>query len=49
MNWLPLIMGTTAFIYVHSFNRIMKLYKESEYTMTWVEFGRSHLLVQPSV
>jgi hypothetical protein len=30
-------MGTTAVFYVHSFNHIMKLYRESGYTLTWAE------------
>jgi hypothetical protein len=30
-------MGTTAFCYIHSFNHIMKLYKDSGYTLTWSE------------
>lgn len=38
MNWvLPIVMGTTAVFYVHSFNHIMKLYRESGYTLTWAE------------
>lgn len=38
MNWvLPIVIGTTALCYVHSFNHIMKLYKESDYTLTWSE------------
>jgi hypothetical protein len=31
-------MGTTAVFYVHSFNHVMKLYRESEYTLSWSEF-----------
>jgi hypothetical protein len=35
MNWLlPIVMGTTAMVYVHSFNRIFKLYEKSERTLT---------------
>ncbi len=38
MNWvLPIVMGTTAVFYVHSFNHIMKLYRDSAYTLTWTE------------
>lgn len=49
MNWLlPIIMGTTAFAYVHSFNRVMKAYKDSQYTMTWAQFGQSLLLPNES-
>jgi len=31
-------MGTTAVFYVHSFNHIINLYRESGYTLTWKEF-----------
>lgn len=35
MNWLlPIVIGTTAMIYVHSFNRMIKLYEKSERTLT---------------
>jgi hypothetical protein len=35
MNWLfPIVIGTTAMIYIHSFNRIIKLYEKSERTLT---------------
>lgn len=38
MNWvLPIVMGTTAMCYIHSWNHIMKLYRDSEYTLTWSE------------
>jgi len=38
MNWLlPIVMGTTAFAYVHIFNDTAKLYRESGYTLTWKE------------
>jgi hypothetical protein len=34
MNWLlPIVIGTTAWIYVHSFNRIMNLYEKSDRTL----------------
>lgn len=39
MNWmLPIVIGTTAFFYIHSFNKTMIEYKNSEYTMSWNEF-----------
>jgi hypothetical protein len=39
MNWLlPIVMGTTAFMYVTIFNHTMKIYGDSGYTMTWQEF-----------
>jgi hypothetical protein len=39
MNWiLPVVIGTTVVCYVHSFNHVMKLYKDSGYTLTWEEF-----------
>jgi hypothetical protein len=35
MNWiLPIVIGTTVMVYVHSFNRIFKLYEKSERTLT---------------
>lgn len=38
MNWLiPIVMGTTAVVYINSFNHIMKLYSDSGYTLTWEE------------
>jgi hypothetical protein len=38
MNWiLPIVMGTTAVVYINSFNHIAKIYAESEYTLTWNE------------
>jgi tetrahydromethanopterin S-methyltransferase subunit C len=41
MNWLiAVVMGTTAMAYVHSFNRIIKLYEKSERTLTLEEVLR---------
>lgn len=46
MNWmLSVIVGTTAVIYVNSFNHIMKLYKESGYTLTWRELLDKNLTI----
>ena len=57
MNWvLPIVIGSTALCYVHSFNHIMKLYKDSDYTLTWAELieknlpeGVFNFVSQPSV
>jgi hypothetical protein len=44
MNWvLPVVIGTTTFAYVHSFNHIMKLYAESGHTMDWNDFINQNL------
>jgi hypothetical protein len=44
MNWLlPVVVGTTAFCYIHSFNRAMKIYTESGFTMTWNEFAAKNI------
>jgi hypothetical protein len=46
MNWvLPVVIGTTAVFYVHSFNHIMKLYAESGYTLTWRELLDKNLTI----
>jgi hypothetical protein len=29
----PIVIGTTAFVYIHCFNFLMKEYKKSNYTM----------------
>jgi hypothetical protein len=43
MKWIiPIVMGTTTVLYVHSFNRIMKLYTDSGYTTTWYDLIDSY-------
>jgi len=43
MDWLlPVVMGTTAFAYVHIFNHTMKLYRDSGYTMDWNDLLSSY-------
>ena len=36
--WYPYVIGTVAFFYIQSFNRIAKMYFESEKTLSWNEF-----------
>jgi hypothetical protein len=31
----PIVIGTTAFLYIHCFNFLMKEYKKSSYTMNF--------------
>lgn len=38
MYMLPVVIGTTIFCYIHSFNRVAKLYLESEKTLSLKEF-----------
>ena len=38
---LPIVMGSVVFCYVHSFNRISKLYRESGYTMDWSDLVKN--------
>jgi hypothetical protein len=39
MNWiLPIVIGSTTICYINSFNSISKMYKNSDYTLTWSEF-----------
>lgn len=38
MDILPIVIGTTIFCYIHSFNRVAKMYIESEKTLSWEEF-----------
>lgn len=34
-DWYPYVIGATAFFYIQSYNRIAKLYFESEKTLSW--------------
>lgn len=34
-SWWPYVIGATAFFYVQSYNRIAKMYFESEKTLSW--------------
>lgn len=44
MNWiLPIVVGTTAWVYIHSFNRIMHLYEKSERTLDLQSFYDSYI------
>jgi len=35
---MPLIIAPTVVLYIHTFNWVNKIYKNSENTMTWGEF-----------
>ena len=34
-SWYPFVIGTVVFFYVHSFNRIARMYIQSEKTLSW--------------
>ena len=36
--WYPLVIGATAFFYIQSFNRVARLYFDSEKTLSWKDF-----------
>jgi hypothetical protein len=38
MEWLPYVIGTTMFLYIHSYNRVARMYFESEKTLSWGDF-----------
>ena len=35
--WYPYVIGTVAFFYIKSFNRVAKMYFDSEQTLSWNE------------
>jgi len=37
-TWYPLVIGTVMFLYIQSFNRVAKLYFESNKTLGWRDF-----------
>jgi hypothetical protein len=37
-SWIPFVIGSIIFFYVQIFNRVMKLYLESEKTLDWNDF-----------
>jgi len=37
-TWYPFVIGAVAFFYIHSFNRIARLYLESGKTLSWSDF-----------
>lgn len=37
-TWYPIIIGTVMFLYIQSFNRVAKLYFESNKTLGWGDF-----------
>lgn len=37
-SWYPFIIGTIAFFYIHSFNRIAKMHLESNRSISWNDF-----------
>jgi len=36
-SWYPYVIGIVAFLYIQSFNRIAKMYFQSEKTLSWNE------------
>lgn len=38
MDWLPIVVGTMMFLYIKSYNRIARMYFESERSLTWNDF-----------
>lgn len=46
--WYPYVIGTVAFLYIQSFNRVAKLYFESEKTLSWNDFFTKVVPVNPS-
>ena len=36
--WVPYVIGTVAFFYIQSYNRVAKLYFESDKTLSWEDF-----------
>jgi hypothetical protein len=41
MNYLlPIVVGTTAFVYVHSFNYLKKLYEKNDRLMSFKDLAK---------
>ena len=36
--WYPFVIGTVAFFYIQSFNRIANLHLDSDRTLEWSDF-----------
>uniref|UniRef100_A0A6C0JYT8 Uncharacterized protein n=1 Tax=viral metagenome TaxID=1070528 RepID=A0A6C0JYT8_9ZZZZ len=36
--WVPIVIGTVAFAYIQSYNRIATLYLRSQKTLSWNDF-----------
>lgn len=37
-SWYAIVIGTVIFLYIHSFNRVAKLYLESDKTLSINDF-----------
>ena len=46
--WYPYVIGTVAFFYIQSFNRIAKMYFESEQTLSWNELFTKVIPISPT-
>ena len=46
--WYPYVIGAVAFFYIHSFNRVAKMYFESEKTLAWDEFLTKVVPISPT-
>jgi hypothetical protein len=34
-TWYPIVIGTIAFLYIQSYNRVAKMYIQSDKTLSW--------------
>ena len=48
MELLPIVIGTTIFLYIHSYNRVASMYFESEKTLSWGDFLTKVISVGPT-
>jgi len=48
MEILPYVIGTTIFLYIHSYNRVARMYLESEKTLSWNDFFTKVIPVGPT-
>ena len=47
-SWYPYVIGTVAFFYIQSFNRVAKMYFESEKSLSWNDLFTKVIPVNPS-
>jgi hypothetical protein len=44
--WYPFVIGTVAFVYIQSFNRIAKMHLESDRSLQWSDFFKKVIPLQ---
>ncbi len=46
--WYPYVIGAVAFFYIQSFNRVAKMYFESDQTLSWNELFTKVIPISPT-